>query len=106
MFRLLMSSRRFGVTIDLDQHKARRIILLLDNVESGYSWLSDALTRIGVGCRFESFDRLGFYSDMNVNDQHILVKRLNGLNGLNELNEFTHSLIQPFHPFTASLPSP
>jgi hypothetical protein len=58
------------MTIDLDQHKTRRVILLLYNVEARNSGFLAAVTGIFKRGGFEGFDLVGFHLDHNLNDEH------------------------------------
>jgi len=60
-------SRRF-VPVDLDEHKATRIVQLLNDIKSGDSHFPNArlcILNSGVAERLNEFR---FYADMNVND--------------------------------------
>jgi hypothetical protein len=58
------------VAIDLDQHEPRRIIRLLHDIESRYSWLPDAIPRI-FHRRFNKISHgFGIHVDMDMDDKH------------------------------------
>ena len=58
------------IPINFHQHKARRVILLLDDVEARDARLFQAFPRVGEHRLFESFDALRFDMNMNVNNEH------------------------------------
>ena len=57
-------------TINLHQHEAGRIDLLLDDIESRDAWLANAGTRVGQRRDFERFNTLRLHPNMNVNNEH------------------------------------
>src|ERR1019366_323426 len=73
----LMLRGCFGVSIDLDQHKARRLVRLLQDVETRNARLLHAVAGVFQGGPPERFDVLGFDVNEDVYDDHtVYCKRL------------------------------
>ena len=68
MLGFLVRRRGLRSAIDLHQHKARRVILLLHEIKAGDARFLDALSRVGNRGLFEGLDVLRFYVNVNVND--------------------------------------
>src|SRR5437867_2798381 len=66
----LVLRRRVGVAIDLDEHKARQVVLLLDDIEPRYAGFADTVARIFKRGFFESLDAFRFDAHMNMDDEH------------------------------------
>src|ERR1044071_1258921 len=62
-------------SISLNQHKSSRVILVLDNVETGDARLFYTLTRIRKGRFDELLYALRLHPNMNMDDQHGRWKR-------------------------------
>ena len=62
--------RRASVAICLDEHKARWVVLLLDDIEPSYAGFADAVARIFERGLFESLDALRFDAHMNMDNEH------------------------------------
>jgi len=60
----------FVGAIDLDEHKAGRIISLLEDVEASHARFFHALPRVLQGGLLKRFNRFGSYVNMDVNDKH------------------------------------
>jgi hypothetical protein len=58
------------VAIDLYQHEARRIIRLLHDIESRYSWLPDAISRIFYRRLNKITHGFDIHADMDMDDKH------------------------------------
>ena len=56
--------------VDLDEHKARRIVGLLDDIKPGDSGLADRLPGVLHARGFECLDGLGFDMNMYMNNEH------------------------------------
>ena len=67
---LLVRGRRLGRAVDLDEHEARRIVRLLDDVEPGDAGFSDRLPGIFQTRGREGLDATGFYVNSDVDDEH------------------------------------
>jgi len=61
---------RGGIAIDFHQHKPRRIIRLLQHIETQHAGLEPAEARIDGDRGFECLDIFRLHLDMDVNDQH------------------------------------
>jgi hypothetical protein len=66
----LVRSRRGGRPIDLDEHEAGGIVGLLDNIEAGDAGFAHAVTGILEARGLEGLDALGFYVDVDMDDEH------------------------------------
>ena len=58
------------IVIHFHQHKARRVILLLDGIEARDARFFQALARIGERRLFEGCNTLRLDMNMNVNNEH------------------------------------
>jgi hypothetical protein len=58
----------FGA-VGFDEHKARGVVGLLDDIKAGDARFEEALARVFGRGRFERLDTVGFNADANVNDQ-------------------------------------
>jgi hypothetical protein len=58
------------IPINFHQHKARQVILLLDDVKAHDARLFQAFPRVGEGCLFESLNALRFDVNMDMNNEH------------------------------------
>ena len=67
---LLVLSRRVGAAIHLDKHKARQVVLLLDDIEPRDAGFTDTFARIIERRSFESIDAFRLDPHMNVHDEH------------------------------------
>ena len=67
---LLVARRVVGSAIDLQQHKARRVILLLDHIEADDARLLHAMLRVIERSSFEGLDSVGLDMDEDVDDEH------------------------------------
>lgn len=56
--------------VDFDEHKLRRIIPLLNKVESHDARLLYAVASVFDGCLAESFHAIWFYLDEDMDDEH------------------------------------
>ena len=71
MFGLFVCRRCACITINLHEHKPRRVVLLLDNIELCDTGFFQALLRVGNGSPLESFNGFRFDVNMNMNDEHM-----------------------------------
>ena len=65
-----MARRVVGGAIDLHQHKARRIILLLDHVEADDTRLLHTMLRVIKRGSCEGLNSIGLDMDKDVDDEH------------------------------------
>ena len=61
-----------GRAVDLDKNEARRIVGLLDDVESGDAGFADRLPGVFQTRGREGFDAPGFYVNSDMNNEHRL----------------------------------
>ena len=66
---LLVRGRRLGRAVDLDEHEARRIVRLLDDVEPGDAGFADRLPGVFQTRGREGLDATGFYVNSDVDDE-------------------------------------
>lgn len=64
----LVLGGRIVSPINLDQHEARRIILLLEDIEARDTRFAEAGFGVLKRGRFETFDTFRFHMDVNVDD--------------------------------------
>jgi hypothetical protein len=65
---------RFRSAINLDQHKPRGVVRLLEDVEAGHARFLHALARVFDGSVPERFDAFRFDMDMNEYNEHNALK--------------------------------
>ncbi len=70
MFRFLVRGGGGGIPINLHQHEAHGVVLLLDDIEARDAGFLQACPGVGQRRLFEGFNAPGFYVDMDVNDEH------------------------------------
>ena len=70
MFRFLVRRRGVGVAIHLHEHEARRVILLLDDIEARHARLFQTFLRVGERGLFEGLKVFRFDMNVNVNHKH------------------------------------
>jgi hypothetical protein len=70
MARFPMAALCIGVTIGLNKNEPRRIILLLEAIESRDARFIPAFARVGYSGLFESLYEVRFDTDLNVINQH------------------------------------
>jgi len=70
MLRFLVRGGGVRIPINFHQHKTRRVILLLDDIEAHDARLFQAFPRIGERRLFEGFRALRFDVNMDMNHKH------------------------------------
>lgn len=68
MLGFLMCRCGVGISINLDQHETRRVVLLLDDIEARDAWFFQARTRVGERGLIEGVNALRFDMNMNMNN--------------------------------------
>ena len=70
MRRLFVRGVGGGIAINFDEHEARRIVGLLDDIEAADARLQQAQARVEERGGFESRDAIRLHMNMNVDDEH------------------------------------
>ena len=70
MGRLLVERGSLRGAIRFHEHKARRVVLLLNNIETSDAAFTQARPGIFKSRLLEEFHRFRFYMHMNMDDQH------------------------------------
>lgn len=67
--RLVLGWRVRG-PVNLDEHEARRVVLLLDDVEAGDAGFLDAVAGVVERGGLEGCDAISLHVDVDVDDEH------------------------------------
>ena len=81
MFGFLVGRGCLGAAIGFNEHKTRRIILMLKNIEAGDSGFLHARASIGERNLLEGINVLGLQVNVDVDNEHNFVKSLNRYKG-------------------------